>query len=159
MRLPKRDLIATVFVAIAVLVYLMWAVDSAFPGTGSARVAGVVVLALGFAASASAVVPSFSGLLHGSKAYLAATSVLGTAAFVGGLLTLLSANAWGFAVMIAATIALWLISTVHHWLLARNAASATCPTCGRPTPQRFCDVCGYDVIEQTRASAAHLPHM
>lgn len=158
MRLPKRDLIATVFVAIAVLVYLLWAVDSALPGLGSARAAGVVVLALGFAASASAVVPSFSGLLRGSKVYLAATSVLGVAALVGGVMTLVSASRGGFAMMVVATIALWLISTVHHWLLA-GAASATCPECGRPVPQHFCDVCGYDLIEQTRATEAHIPRV
>jgi hypothetical protein len=37
----------------------------------SARVTGAAVLALGFAASASAVVPGFAQLLHGSKTYLA----------------------------------------------------------------------------------------
>lgn len=125
MRLPKRDLIATVLVLAAVLVYLLWALDAALPGTGSARVAGVVVLALGFAASASAVVPTFLGLLHGNKAYLAATSLIGVAAFAGGLMTLVSASRWGFGLMIAATVALWLISTAHHEMLARSPATRT----------------------------------
>lgn len=156
MRLPKRDLIATVLVAGAVVVYLLWAADLALPGTGSARVAGVVVLALGFAASASAVVPTFVGLLHGNKAYLVVTSLLGAAALVGGVMTLISASARGFAVMIVATVALWLISTVHHQRLARAAAPECCPNCGRPVHHLHCDVCGYEVIEQARAKALHV---
>lgn len=155
MRLPKRDLIATVLVAAGVLVYLTWASDVALPGMGSARVAGLVVLALGFAASASAVVPTFLGLLHGNKAYLVVTSLLGTAAFIGGLTTLISASAWGFSVMIVATVALWLISTVHHQMLERAAALQCCPNCGRPVRQLHCDVCGYELVEQARAKTLH----
>lgn len=156
MRLPKRDLIATVLVGGAAVVYLLWAADVALPGMGSARVAGAVVLALGFAASASAVVPGFLGLLHGNKAYLVVTSLLGAAALVGGLLTLISASAWGFAVLIVAAVAHWLISTVHHQRLPRAAAPECCPNCGQPVHQLHCDVCGYEVIEQARAKALHL---
>lgn len=97
MRLSMRDLIATFLVAVAVLVWLLWAVDAAAPGLGSARLAGAVVLALGIAASASAVVPGFRALLHGARKYLVSTSVLGVAAFVGGLMALISASASGLA--------------------------------------------------------------
>lgn len=159
MRLPKRDLIATVLVAIAGLVYLLHAIDHALPGTGSARVVGGVVLALGIAASASAVVPGFVPLLHGSKVYLAGTSLLGVAALVGGLMALISASERGLAVLIGATLLLWVISTAHHGMSAAPAASRACPNCGRPVRERFCDVCGYDMIEQTRARAAHAPRM
>lgn len=158
MRLPKRDIIATVLVAVAALVYLMWVIDAGVPGLGSARVAGVVVLALGFAASASAVVPTFLGLLHGNKLYLVVTSLLGVGALVGGLLTLVSASGTGFAVMTAATLGLWLVSTVHHRMLAEAAAMHSCPNCGRPVRRLHCDVCGYEMIEQTRERALHLPH-
>lgn len=156
MRLPKRDFIATVLVAGALLVYLLWAADVALPGMGSARVAGVIVLALGFAASASAVVPTFFGLLHGNRAYLVVTSLLGVAAFVGGLMTLISASARGFAVMMVATTALWLISTLHHQMLSRAAATRSCPNCGQHVHQLDCEVCGYEVIEQARANALHV---
>jgi hypothetical protein len=153
MRLPKRDVIATVVVAAAALVYLLWAVDAALPGLGSARLSGLVVLGLGFVASASAVVPTFTALLHGDKAYLLVTSLIGTAALAGGVVTLLSASAWSFALMIAATVVLWLISTVRHTKLAHAAAQPACPSCGRPVRQLHCDVCGYDLIEQARDKA------
>ena len=69
MRLPRRDIIATGLVAVAGLLYLLWAIDFALPDMSSTRATGVAVLALGFAASASAVVPGFDQLLHGNRAY------------------------------------------------------------------------------------------
>jgi len=77
MHLPERDIIATGLVAVAGLFYLLWAIDSALPGMSSTRATGVAVLALGFTASASAVVPGFDQLLHGNKAYLVITSLRG----------------------------------------------------------------------------------
>ena len=153
MKVPKRDLVATLLVALAALVWLLWASDSAVPGLGSARVAGAVVLALGFAASASAVVPGFAALLRGNKAYLAVTSIIGISALVGGLATLIWASAWGFDLMMAAMVLLWLISTVHHVRLTRTSGSLTCPNCRRPVRQLHCDVCGYDLIKQSRDRA------
>lgn len=153
MRLPRRDLIATILVAVAVLVWVLWAVDAAAPGLGSARLAGAVVLVLGFAASASAVVPGFGRLLHGDKTYLVSTSVIGVVALAGGLMTLISASAWGFGLMIAATVLLWLISTVHHIRLTHAVGTSTCPNCGRPVRQLHCDVCGYELIAQAREKA------
>lgn len=34
---------------------------------------------------------------------------------------------------------------------------ATCPSCKRAVQQRYCDVCGYDLIKQTRAEVTPLP--
>lgn len=118
MRLPMRDLIATVLVAVAGQVYVAWYMGSAAPGLGSARAAGSIVLALGFAASATAVVPSAGQLLHGSRLYLVGTSLIGVAALVGGLMTLIRASGIGFALMTGTMVVLWLISTVHHNLPA-----------------------------------------
>ena len=100
--------------------YLLWAADSALPGMSSARVTGSVVLGLGFAASAAAVVPGFDQLLHGSKAYLAVTSLTGLAAVAVGLHMLITANGTSLAVVMAAMAVLWLIATIHHSLLART---------------------------------------
>lgn len=123
MRLPTRDIIATGLVLVAGLLYLLWAADSTMPGMSSTRVSGTVVLVLGFAASASAVVPGFEALLHGNKAYLAVTALIGTVAFVGGLALLVSASGASFSAMMAAMVVLWLISTVHHVRLAAPAVS------------------------------------
>jgi hypothetical protein len=137
MYLPRKDLIATGLVALGGLVYLLWVLDATLPGLDNARVSGAIVLALGFAASASAVVPTFGELLRGSKSYLVVTSLIGTAAFVGGLILLISANETGFTVLIAATAVLWLITTVHHVLLLdRRPAPRHVPT-ARMTPRHL----------------------
>lgn len=35
----------------------------------------------------------------------------------------------------------------------------TCPECGHAGRESFCDVCGYDLVEQTRARAPQRPGM
>jgi hypothetical protein len=138
MYLLKRDIIATGLVAVAAVAYALWAVGSALPGMSSARVTGVAVLALGFAASASAVVPGFGQLLHGSKTYLAITSLIGLAAAVAGVQMLITSSGAGLAAVMAAMAVLWLIATVHHSLLARTGppqqASARQPARHGPRP-------------------------
>jgi hypothetical protein len=120
MHLPKRDIIATCLVAAAGLLYLLWAIGSTLPGMSSTRATGVAVLALGFAASASAVVPTFGQLLHGSKAYLAITSLIGLAATAADVQMLITASGAGLTVVMAAMAVLWLIATIHHSLLAKT---------------------------------------
>lgn len=120
MYLPKRDILATGLVAVAVVVYALWAVGSALPGMSSARVTGAAVLALGFASSASAVVPAFDQLLHGSKTYLTITSLIGLAALVAGIVVLVTASGASLAVLMASTAVLWLIATIRHVLLTRT---------------------------------------
>lgn len=127
MYLPKRDLIATSLVIIAVLLYLLWAIDSALPGMGGTRATGVAVLALGFAASASAVVPTFDQLIHGNRAYLVLTSLIGLAAFAAGIQMLVTASGAGLTIVMAAMAVLWLIATAHHSLLERTGAPRAVP--------------------------------
>ena len=119
MHLPKTDIIATCLVAGAGLLYLLWAIGSTLPGMSSTRATGVAVLALGFAASATAVVPTFGQLLHGSKTYLVITSLIGLAAVAAGVQMLITASGAGLTAVMAAMAVLWLIATIHHSLLAR----------------------------------------
>jgi hypothetical protein len=118
MRIPMRDRIATVLVALAVIVYGLWATELAMPGMNSVRVTGLVVLGLGFVASASAVVPGFDELLHGRRLYLAGTSLIGLVAFAAGVVMLVRASEVALGVVMAAMIVLWIIATIHHSVLA-----------------------------------------
>ncbi len=120
MRLAKTDIVATGLVAVAGLLYLLWAIDSTLPGMSSTRVTGAVILALGFAASASAVVPTFGQLLHGNRTYLAITSLIGLAAAAAGVQLRATAGGAGLTIVMAAMAVLWLIATIHHSLLART---------------------------------------
>lgn len=125
--LTPRDRVATLLVAVGALVYVLW-----LAGVGSQEVRGVrivtgIVLAAGFVASASAVVPGFEGLIHGSKLYLVVTSLLGLGAFVAGIAALVSGTEAMLALLVASTVVLWAISTVRH-----TAASSGTPA--RPGP-------------------------
>lgn len=120
MRLPNKDMIATCAVVAAVVLYLLWVIDATLPGMSTVRVTALVILVLGFVASAIAVVPSFDDLLHGNKGYLVATSALGLVALVAGAVTLWSATATALAVLMATLVALWLVATTHHVLQNRN---------------------------------------
>jgi hypothetical protein len=120
MRVPARDRIATVLVAAAVVIYLLWVAGATLPGMEEIRVTGLVVLGLGFAASPSAVVPGFDGLLHGGKPYLVGTSLLGVVAFAAGVVMLARESGAALGLVMASMVLLWLIPTIHHTVLARS---------------------------------------
>ena len=124
MRLLKRDIIATGLVSAAGIVYLLWAIDASPPGLSGTRATGLVVLGLGFAASASAVVPGFAQLIHGSRIYLAVTSLVGLVAFGAGVQVILSASELAPGVLMGAMGVLWLIATIHHVVVAEASAAA-----------------------------------
>jgi hypothetical protein len=124
MRLPKRDIVATGLVLAAGALYLLWAIDASPPGLSGTRATGLAVLGLGFAASASAVVPGFDELIHGRKTYLAVTSLIGLIALGAGLQVLLSASELALGVLMAVMGVLWLIATIHHLVVAEPSAPA-----------------------------------
>lgn len=120
MNIARKDLIATAAVALAAVLYLLWAVDLALPGMDGARATAVGVLALGFVASAYAVVPGFDELIHGNRAYLVVTAVLGLGALGSGIVVLLNSEGLALSGLIAVTVVLWAVSTTHHVLLGRS---------------------------------------
>jgi hypothetical protein len=108
MTLPRRDLIATVLVGVAGLVYVLWLAGE---GPGG-RVVAAIVLAMGFAASA--VVPAFTDLLHSSKIYLAVTSTLGLLALAAGIVALAAGSSAMLAILAITTVVLWALATIRH---------------------------------------------
>ena len=114
MRLPMRDVIATLLVTIASLLCAAWAVGLDMPIVSSVNAVAVAVLALGMAASASAVVPGFAELLQGSRPYLAVTSLLGLVALGAGLLAVMRGEALALLALMVSTVILWALSTDRH---------------------------------------------
>lgn len=125
MNLQKRDLVATGLVAAAGVIYLLWLLDSVPTAMSGVRATGAVILALGFAASATAVVPTFGQLLHGNKVYLVVTSLLGLVALVVGVVMLVGSSDTALAVVMVAMVTMWLIATIHHSLLAQTTSPPT----------------------------------
>jgi hypothetical protein len=115
MRLTWRDILATVFVFAAALLYSLWLAGIEVFGIGSARVLGGVILVLGLAASVSAVVYGVgAGLLQVRKAYLVIASVVGLVALVAGVTTLAADSETMLGVLMISTVVLWVMSTIRH---------------------------------------------
>lgn len=115
MRLTWRDALATIFVLGAALVYALWLAGVEVLGMSSATAVGVVVLVLGMAASVTAVVYGVGAdLLRAPKTYLVTTSVIGLAALVAGIMAIVDENEPMLAVLVAATVVMWLLSTIRH---------------------------------------------
>lgn len=122
MSIPWRDRIATLLVATATLLYLLWLIGP-LEGLTVSSIA-VLVLVLGFIASASAVVPGFAALLSGSRLYLALASLGGLVALVCGVLTVTQATESTLAVLVVVTIGLWAAATVRHTMVHHPTAAA-----------------------------------
>ena len=120
MRLNRTDIFAAFAVGIGVVAYALWLADTAAVGMESARVVGAVVLGLGWLASAVAVVPNFSELIHSSKLYLVVTSALGVAALTAGVIVLVTASESMLALLVAATVAMWVLATIRHTMASRR---------------------------------------
>lgn len=123
MTLQKRDIAATGLVTTGVAIYVLWLLDTVPSGMSAVRVVGAAILGLGFVASAIAVVPTFGQLLHGNKAYLAVTSLLGLVALIAGVVMLFEASEPALAVVVVAMVTMWLIATIHHSRLAKTTAT------------------------------------
>ena len=74
----------------------------------------MIVLALGFLASALAVVPAFGTLIGGSKVYLATASLIGVVALGAGVLTIVDGTDTTLALLVLSTLVLWGLATVRH---------------------------------------------
>ena len=123
MSIPMRDRIATVLVAIATLISVLW--FTGFLGALTPGSVALIILALGFVASASAVVPGFAALLAGSKLYLALASLGGLVALVCGAITVTQATDETLAILVIATMGLWAAATARHIAARQPNATAT----------------------------------
>jgi hypothetical protein len=125
MRLDRRDWVATSCVAAAAALYGLWFAGLALTGTAGTMFVAGTNLGLGIIASAFAVVPGFERLIRGSKLYLATASLVGLAALIAAVWTLVNVSEVTLAALIVATVALWAIATVPHLRLSRAVGNPT----------------------------------
>lgn len=114
MRPLYRDVLATVLVAVSLVIYVAWATGASVLGLADVRTVTLAVLVLGVASSMAAVVPGFGELLRGSRLYLAVASAAGVVALAAGLRALIDEDATALAVLVVAMIAMWGMSTLRH---------------------------------------------
>ena len=121
MRLTVRDGLATVFVAAAAVVYLLWVTGAAMTGW-SVRVAAAVVFGLGWAACVTdqkqmaVVYGAARGGRRPPAAYVVLVSGIGALALVTGVIALVAGSAAMLAALTASMGGLWVIATARHTL-------------------------------------------
>jgi hypothetical protein len=127
MRLTWRDALATLFVAAAAALYALWQTGTAVAGM-STRVLGAVVFGLGWAGCMSdqremASVYGADGRRRAPMAYVVIASLLGAVALVAGIMTLIGASETLLAILVATTVALWVLATIRHATTSQGHAS------------------------------------
>ncbi len=132
MRLTVRDGLATVFVAAAAAVYLLWVTGAAMTGW-SVRVAAAVVFGLGWAACVTdqkqmaAVYGAARGGRRPPAAYVVLVSGIGALALVAGVIALVAGSAAMLATLAASMGGLWVIATARHTLASGSGSPSRRP--------------------------------
>ncbi|MBS2966530.1 hypothetical protein KGA66_26055 [Actinocrinis puniceicyclus] len=118
MRLTWRDAVTAAFMAAIVAVYLAHLNDATGWLLSSVRGNATAILVLG--AVGGCALGTAAELYRSpdedsvTKLYLMLANLLGLTALVGALVALIAASEAALAVLFAATMALWVISTVRH---------------------------------------------
>ena len=116
MRLTWKDAVSTVFMAAIVVIYVAFLNSTTAWLISSARGTAAAVLVLGMVGGCamSAAAEQYQGT--GARGYTSFASVLGVIALVAGVITLITASTVALAILVVATLALWLAATVRHAL-------------------------------------------
>ena len=114
MKLTWKDAVSTVFIAAIVVIYIAFLNATTAWLISSARGTAAAVLVLGIVGgcSMSAAAAQYQG--RQTWAYTSFASVLGATALVAGVIALITASTVALAILVVATLALWLVATVRH---------------------------------------------
>lgn len=139
-RLTFKDALATLFTLAAVLVYVLWATETAFTDTGTRTIA-LTVFALGFAGCMSNERSMASMYAGGSDrtvsmTYVVTSTLIGFLALVAGLAAMLTGSEAMVATLVVATVTLWILSTVRHVVARPAPAPQPAATPEPATPHR-----------------------
>src|ERR1017187_8633802 len=111
MRLTWKDAVSTAFMAAIVVIYVAFLNSTTAWLISSARGTAAAVLALGIVGGCgmSVAAEQYQGQL--ARAYTSFASALGTTALIAGVIALITASTVALAVLVGATLALWLAGT------------------------------------------------
>jgi hypothetical protein len=129
MRLTWKDAVATLFMAAIVVVYAAFLNGTSAWLISTSRGTTAAVLVLGWIGGCAlgGLAEAYTGARSpAARAFTAIATVLGLAALTAAILGLITGGTVALAVLVAATIALWLVATIRH-------AFTTLP---RPVPGR-----------------------
>jgi hypothetical protein len=121
MRLTWKDAICTVVMAAIVVIYIAFLNSTTAWLISSARGTAAAVLVLGCVGGCAmgAAAEQYQG--KQARAYRSFASALGATALVAGVIALITASTVALAILVAATLALWLVATVRHAVIGPAA--------------------------------------
>jgi hypothetical protein len=114
MRLTWKDAIATVFMGAIVIIYVAFLNSTTAWLVSSARGTAAAVLVLGIVGGCGISAAAEQYQAKRAQAYTSFASVLGATALVAGVIALITASTVALAILVVATLALWLVATMRH---------------------------------------------
>jgi hypothetical protein len=122
MRLTWKDAVSTVFMATIVVIYIAFLNSTTAWLISSARGTAAAVLVLGIVGGCgmSTAAEQYQGTR--ARAYTSFASVVGAIALVAGVIALITASTVALAILVVATLSLWLVATLRHAFTAPAAA-------------------------------------
>jgi hypothetical protein len=125
MKQIRKDAVSAVFMGAIVVIYVLFLNTTTAWLISSARGTAAAVLVLGAIGGCAL---SAAGELYQDKqarAYTSFASVLGATALTAGIVALITASEVALAILVVATLALWLVATVWHASAARGTLSGS----------------------------------
>jgi hypothetical protein len=130
MRPNWRDLAATVLTGLVVAGYAAFLAGADLPLIASVRGMAVAVLVTGMVGCAVGGAEAYRpGTAGWSRRATGVASVVGAAALFAAITALITASGAALAVLVGATVALWVVATLRHALTPRTGGS------GSPDPR------------------------
>ena len=116
MRLTWKDAVATLFMAAIVAVYAAFLNGTSLWLISSARGTTAAVLVLGMVGGCSLSAASMreGDRSRSARVYRVIANTLGAIAGIAAVVGLITASTFALAVLVTATVALWLVATVRH---------------------------------------------
>ena len=136
MRLTWKDAVATLFMAAVVAVYVAYLNGTSAWLISTARGTTTAVLVLGFVGGCAlgGLAEAYTGAKSASAlAFTVIATILGLTALTAAIAGLITGGTGALAVLVAATLALWLVATIRH--------AATAPA--KPAHQRGAHEAGH----------------
>jgi hypothetical protein len=113
-RIGLRDFVATILVAVAATAYGLAQSGVDLPGLGSTRAVAATVFVLGMLACGAGADTEAYYRPGATRAVMAGISVVGAVALVTGILAMTIGSETMLAVLVGATVVIWLATTLRH---------------------------------------------
>ena len=137
MRLTWKDGLATVFVGLAVVLFVVWSAGAAVSGiSGRGLVVAILLLGIAGCYTARSQFETFYGVNGTTRpplAYVVLVSVVGALATVAGIVAVIGGGTVAVTTLLLAMVVMWILATVRH---QRRASADHSAATGAATASR-----------------------